>query len=278
MSDNKIKFIIEGLIMAADAPITAEELLKIFHDNKIMLQLSELREVINELGCDYSGRGIELKEVANGYRFQVCPDLADWISKLWEERPPRYSAALLETLALIAYRQPITRAEIEEVRGVGVSTNIIKTLLEQEWVRVIGHKDVPGRPALYVTTKKFLDYFNLKSLEELPPLIQPVPIESVEASVTAAASAVPVESAESSENIASDSVAADSLTSAAPVEEEAVCSEQPIESAIISEDGMSSETIATVASENAIVSSESVEVSDSTAYIDNFAKDTPNTD
>ena len=111
-----------------------------------------------------------LKEVASGWRFQIREDLSDWVSRLWEEKPARYSRALLETLALIAYRQPVTRGEIEEVRGVSVSSNIIRTLLEREWVRVVGHRDVPGRPAMYATTKTFLDYFNLKTLDELPAL------------------------------------------------------------------------------------------------------------
>ena len=111
-------------------------------------------------------------QVASGYRFQVRQDLAAWVGRLWQERPARYSRALMETLSLIAYRQPITRGEIEEIRGVAVSTNIIKTLLEREWVRVVGHRDVPGRPAMYATTRQFLDYFNLKSLDQLPPLAE----------------------------------------------------------------------------------------------------------
>src|SRR5690554_4573769 len=117
-------------------------------------------------------RGYELVEVASGYRFQVRSEYAPWASRLWEERPQRYSRALLETLAIIAYRQPITRGEIEDIRGVAVSTNIVKTLMEREWIRVVGHKDVPGRPAMYATTRQFLDHFNLTSLAELPPLAE----------------------------------------------------------------------------------------------------------
>jgi segregation and condensation protein B len=125
---------------------------------------------LGEIEADCETRGFELKKVATGYRFQVKEKYADWVSRLWEERPPRYTRALLETLALVAYKQPITRGDIEEIRGVAVSTNIIRTLLEREWIRVVGHRDVPGRPAMYATTKSFLDYFNVASLEELPTL------------------------------------------------------------------------------------------------------------
>jgi len=129
-----------------------------------------LREVLQELAADYDGRGIEISQVSSGWRIQVRAECSPWISRLWDEKPGRYSRALMETLALIAYRQPITRGEIEEIRGVSVSTHIIKTLLEREWVRVVGQRDVPGRPSLYSTTREFLDYFNLKSLDELPTL------------------------------------------------------------------------------------------------------------
>jgi segregation and condensation protein B len=136
-----------------------------------------LRESVQEIAADYEGRVIELKEVSSGFRFQICQEVSPWIPKLWQERPIKYSRALLETLALIVYRQPITRAEIEEIRGVAVSTTIIKTLMEREWVRIIGHKEVPGKPALYATTKQFLDDFNVKSLSELPPLSEIIDLE-----------------------------------------------------------------------------------------------------
>lgn len=139
---------------------------------KLLFEINEIKDMIAELICDYAGRGIELKEVATGYRFQVRADLCPWISKLFEERPPRYSRAFMETLALIAYKQPITRAEIEDVRGVTVSTNIMKTLQEHEWIRVVGYKEVPGKPALFATTDKFLNHFNIKSLADLPPLME----------------------------------------------------------------------------------------------------------
>lgn len=169
ISDIKqIKRIVEGALMASSGePLSIDDFAKLLEDgNKI--EIKELQNILNELSDDYVGHGIELKQVASGYRFQVCADLGKWISKLWQEKPTRYSRALLETLALIAYRQPMTRAEIENVRGVSVSTNIIRTLMEREWIKIAGHKDVPGKPALYITTRKFLDYFNLQSIKELP--------------------------------------------------------------------------------------------------------------
>jgi len=166
------KKIVEALLMASEEPLTVDKIFKILTSNNNPIEIKELRVIINELVDDYSGRGLELKEVASGLRFQISPDLSFWIGKLHEERPPKYSKALLETLALIAYRQPITRSEIEDVRGVAVGSNIVRTLLDHEWVKVIGHKEVPGRPALFATTKKFLDYFNLKHLNELPPLAE----------------------------------------------------------------------------------------------------------
>jgi segregation and condensation protein B len=140
-----------------------------------------VREAISEIQANCEGRGFEFKEVASGYRFQVRAEYGDWIGRLWEEKPPRYTRALLETLALIAYKQPITRGDIEEIRGVSVSTNIIRTLLEREWIRVVGHRDVPGRPSIYATTKTFLDYFNLTSLDELPTLSEIKDLDKVNA-------------------------------------------------------------------------------------------------
>lgn len=166
---NELKRIIEALLMAATEPLSANDLRQLLGD-EISCNNQELRELIEELTTEYQGRGIELQQVASGYRFQVCTDLASWASKLWEEKPPRYSRALLETLAIIAYKQPLTRAEIEDIRGVTLSTSIMRTIMEREWIKIIGHKDVPGRPALYVTTPKFLDYFNLSSIKELPVL------------------------------------------------------------------------------------------------------------
>ncbi len=167
----KLKQILEAALLAASRPMSLDDLLELFTEEE-GLEKREVRVAIEELGEDYAGRGIELSEVASGYRFQIRAEFAPWVSRLWEERPSRYSRALMETLALIAYRQPVTRAEIEEVRGVSVSSNIVKTLLEREWVRVVGHRDVPGKPALYATTREFLDYFGLKSLDELPTLAE----------------------------------------------------------------------------------------------------------
>lgn len=162
--------ILEAAMMAAGNPLSLERMQTLFDGEPPTF--AELRGAINELRQNLQGRGIECVEVASGYRLQVRTELASYVSRLWEERPQRYSRALLETLALIAYRQPITRGDIEEVRGVVVSSSIIKTLLEREWVRVVGHREVPGRPAVYATTKEFLDYFNLKSLEDLPSLME----------------------------------------------------------------------------------------------------------
>ena len=167
--DNKVKMIVEGLLLAAGRPLTLDNIALVFNE-KERPDHKELKAVMHVISEECNDRGFELKEVASGYRFQVKQELSEWIAKLWEEKSPRYTRALLETLALIVYRQPITRGDIEEIRGVGVSPNIIRTLLDREWVRVVGHRDVPGRPAMFATTKRFLDYFNLKSLQELPPL------------------------------------------------------------------------------------------------------------
>jgi len=166
---SQLSRILEGALFASDKPLSLEQLQALFPEEQ-QPEKKMLRDALTQLQVDYEKRGIELKELGTGFQFQVRPDLSQWVSRLWEERPPRYSRALLETLALVAYRQPITRGEIEEVRGVVVSTNIMKTLLEREWVRVVGHKDAPGQPAIYATTKEFLDYFGLRRLEDLPPL------------------------------------------------------------------------------------------------------------
>lgn len=174
----KLKQIVEGALLAAGRPLSLDQLQGLFSESEVP-EKKDLRDVLSALTEDYEGRGIEVVEVASGFRIQVRSNLSPWISKLWVERPPKYSRALLETLALIAYRQPITRGEIEDIRGVAVSTNIIKTLTEREWVRVVGHRDVPGKPALYATTKEFLDYFNLKGLNELPTLAEIRDLDSI---------------------------------------------------------------------------------------------------
>ncbi len=171
MNESHLRNVIEAALLAAGKPLQPAELAALFEEN-VRPSINEVRAVLAVLGESYGDRGIELKETAAGYRIQVRRELANEISRLWPERPARYSRALLETLALIAYRQPITRAEIEAVRGVAVNPNIIKTVIERNWVRVVGHRDVPGRPELLGTTRDFLDYFGLKNLDELPPLAE----------------------------------------------------------------------------------------------------------
>ena len=172
MQTEKLKPVLEALFAASDKPLSVNQILELFVGDIEQPDKDDIRKAIHELAEQYRESGIELKQVASGFRFQVRPEFETWIARLWEHKPPRYSRALMETLALIAYRQPITRGEIEDIRGVSVSTNIINTLREREWVKPLGHKDVPGRPTLYGTTKSFLDYFNLKSLNELPTLAE----------------------------------------------------------------------------------------------------------
>ena len=180
MEQTQLVKILEGALLASGKPLTVAQLAELFEeagrpDNvTIKAALAEVCERCQD-------RGFELVEVASGFRFQVRQELSQWVGRLWHERPQKYSRALLETLALVAYRQPITRGEIEEIRGVAVSSNIIKTLHEREWIRVVGHRDVPGRPAMYATTRQFLDYFNLKSLDQLPVLAEIRDLETLNA-------------------------------------------------------------------------------------------------
>ncbi|KRW83036.1 SMC-Scp complex subunit ScpB [Marinobacter sp. P4B1] len=175
---DRIRCIAEAALLAAGKPLSLDQLRELFDEgDRPARQVMEHVLVLLEQSCE--GRGFELKKVASGYRLQVREEFAPWVGRLFEEKPQRYSRALLETLALIAYRQPITRGEIEEIRGVTVSSNIIRTLLEREWVRVVGHRDVPGRPAMYATTRQFLDYFNLTGLDELPPLSEVRDLEEI---------------------------------------------------------------------------------------------------
>lgn len=169
MNSEMLRKIIEGAIMAAGKPIDIARLETLFEETERPPR-DQIRAALEEIQAGYQDCGFELVQVASGYRFQVRQQLSEWVNRLWEEKPKRYSRAMLETLALIAYRQPLTRGDIEAVRGVAVSSDIIKSLQERDWVRVVGHRDVPGRPALYATTKQFLDYFNIKSLEYLPTL------------------------------------------------------------------------------------------------------------
>ncbi len=180
-----IKQIVEAALLCADQPLTVDQLLGVFADEEA--DRATVRDVLEEIERECDGRGYEIKRVASGYRFQIRQSLAPWMGRLWQERPPRYTRALLETLALVAYKQPVTRGDIEQVRGVTVSSNIIRTLIERDWIRVVGFKEVPGRPAMFGTTKAFLDYFGLKTLDELPPLaeikalLEPIEAELAEA-------------------------------------------------------------------------------------------------
>jgi segregation and condensation protein B len=192
MDVQELKNIIEAAILAAGEPVSLERLQGLF-DEESRPANEDFRAALAALAEDCSGRGVELVEVASGWRFQSRKDLAPWVSRLWEEKAPRYSRAFLETLALIAYRQPITRAEIEDIRGVAVGTNIVKSLTERGWVRVVGHRDVPGKPALYATTRAFLDYFNLKSLDDLPTLAELRDIDKLNAELDLAEGIAPAE-------------------------------------------------------------------------------------
>lgn len=179
MEMSRLKNILEAILLAADRTLTVIHLESLFELDEERPTRDEIRQALHEMADDYATRGYELKQVASGFRLQVRQEYATWVGRLWEERPARYTRALLETMALIAYRQPITRGEIEEVRGVSVSSNIIKTLLERDWIKVLGHKDVPGKPTLYGTTKEFLDYFNLKTLDQLPTLAEIKDLDSI---------------------------------------------------------------------------------------------------
>ena len=166
----EIKHVVEAALLGAGRPLSLDQLGELFEATSGDVERKTIRAALQELGNDYRGRGIELREVASGYRIQIRQSMTFRLAPLWEQRAPRYSRAMLETLALIAYRQPVTRGDIEQVRGVSVSTNMVRTLLERGWIRVVGRRDVPGKPALYATTKEFLDYFGLKKLDDLPPL------------------------------------------------------------------------------------------------------------
>jgi segregation and condensation protein B len=178
MDTLKLKNIVEAALLASGGPLTIAQMQALFGDNDAP-ERKEIKDAIAELQDDYAERGVEVVEVASGYRVQVRETMAQWLTKLWEERPPRYSRALMETLAIVAYRQPVTRGDIEDIRGVGVTTNIIRTLLERNWIKVVGHRDVPGKPAMFGSTREFLDYFSLKKLDDLPPLAELAELEPI---------------------------------------------------------------------------------------------------
>jgi len=171
MSEHSLTNVLEAVLLAAGRPITVDQILELFEEHQ-RPAADDVREGLAELQVRFADHGVELREVASGWRVQVRPEFADVVSRLWQERPSRYSRALLETLALIAYRQPITRGEIEDIRGVTVSSTIMRTLHERNWIRVVGHREVPGRPELLGTTREFLDYFGLKSLDDMPTLAE----------------------------------------------------------------------------------------------------------
>lgn len=223
MAPDRIKKILEAALMAVDKPLTVAHLHALFANEEEPVERDQVKEALTTLQSEYEDRGVSIVEVASGFRVQIDQELSPWISLLFEERAPKYTRALLETLALVAYRQPITRSEIEEVRGVAVSTNIIKTLLEREWVRVVGHKEVPGRPAMYATTKEFLDYFNLRRIDELPPLSELKDLDSI-----AKEAGLPVEPVEGVEGVEGES--GDSEIPEEAVDEELISQE-------LSEDG-----------------------------------------
>lgn len=201
-----LKKILEGAIFAAGQPLNIEQMGLLFDEAERPAN-SDLRAALDELKAEYAERGVELKEVASGFRFQVRQETGPWVSRLWDEKPSRYSRALLETLALIAYRQPITRSEIEEIRGVSVSSHIIKTLIEREWIRVAGHRDVPGRPALFATTREFLDSFNLKNLAELPSLSEIRDLDSINEELEFLEAQSPVAEEDSGEKLDAEQLA-----------------------------------------------------------------------
>jgi segregation and condensation protein B len=188
---NKLNEILEALLLSASRPINIDEMIKVFDDPKP--SKDDIRSALNQLDEDCIERGIELKQVASGYRLQVKQNLSAYVAKLWEERPQKFSKATLETLSLIAYKQPITRGEIEEIRGVTVGTQLMRGLMERGWVKIIGQRDVPGRPSLYATTKEFLDYFGLQHLRELPELPSLPDLNSLELQL-------PIEEPESKDN------------------------------------------------------------------------------
>ncbi len=180
MEHRQLKFILEAALLAAGRPMDINELQALFGDDDPPGK-DDLCAALGQLQEDYAERGIAVQEVASGFRIQVRSSMSGWLSRLWEERAPRYSRALMETLAIIAYRQPVTRGDVEDIRGVGVTTNIMRSLLERNWIRVVGFRDVPGKPAIYGTTKEFLDYFGLRKLDDLPPLAELKDLEAFSA-------------------------------------------------------------------------------------------------
>ena len=203
MNEHDLKYIVEATLLAAGKPVTAQQLLELF-DERERPTPELLQTALGMLAADYENRGIELVEVASGWRIQVRPRAGEIVSRLWQERPSKYSRALLETLALVAYRQPITRSEIEEIRGVSISSTIMRTLQERNWIRTVGHREVPGRPELLGTTREFLDYFGLKSLDQLPTLAELKDIETIGVQLELPSDQAPSDGSEGSAEVAAE--------------------------------------------------------------------------
>jgi segregation and condensation protein B len=220
MELSQIKRIVEAALLASAQPLSLPQLAALFAESEAPTH-EDLARSLEQLTDECAERGVELKEVASGFRYQVRQDVHPWIARLWTERQTKYSRALLETLSLIAYRQPITRGEIEQIRGVAVSTNIVKTLEEREWIRVVGYRDVPGKPELFGTTRHFLDYFNLKSLDELPPLAEIRDVDEFDVQMSLAPIAVADEENEDDASPGEASAAADVETEQATDPQEA---------------------------------------------------------
>jgi segregation and condensation protein B len=206
MNDQYVRNVIEAALLAAGRPLASDELVTLF-DERDGSNADEVRAGIEALRSEYETRGLEVVEVASGYRIQIRASVAQPVSRLWQERPTKYSRALLETLALVAYRQPITRVEIEQIRGVTVNPNIIKTLLERSWIRVVGHRDVPGKPELLGTTRDFLDYFSLRKLDDLPTLAQLKELEDLRLQLSLPGADPVVEAAASDDSVTDDAAA-----------------------------------------------------------------------
>jgi segregation and condensation protein B len=258
MEMQQLKNIVEAALLAAGTPVTVDQLRALFGDESGP-EKQEIRAVLKELQAEYEGRGIEIREVASGFRVQVRSNMTQWLSKLWEERPPRYSRALMETLSIIAYRQPVTRGDIEEIRGVSVTSNIIRTLLEREWIKVLGHRDVPGKPAMFGTTRDFLDYFDLKKLDDLPPLaelaqLEPVSVQlQLETEEEIAQGEAPADAEDSSAEDVAENDAADENSDADPEaaseQDEQSIAEFPVEDDLDDDDELLSEEEITAATE-----------------------------
>lgn len=220
MDNQPLKYILEAALLAAGRPLDINELQALFGDEHPPGK-DDIRAALGQLSEDYAERGIGLQEVASGFRIQVRTSMSGWLGRLWEERAPRYSRALMETLAIIAYRQPVTRGDVEDIRGVGVTTNIMRSLLERNWIRVVGFRDVPGKPAIYGTTREFLDYFGLKKLDDLPPLAELKDLEAFTAQLELADPAAPAAAAALPDDVAGTDDADDdaALATVTPISE-----------------------------------------------------------